>query len=141
MKLAGVLVSLILILSASGALIYFKGPNLFLGFQNNNASPSLSKGGPITKPPATFALNLDSPDNNLLVFNKNLIISGNTNPNASVLISTLSNDSVITSKPDGTFSTDLTLDPGENNLKVVVFDKNGDSRSQERTIYYSKDKI
>ncbi len=138
MKIASVLFSLILVITL-GAVAYFGGFNSLI--QSNSSKTSLGSGGPITKPPASFALKLDSPDDNQLVFSQDLVISGSSLPNLPILISSPTKDQVITTKPDGSFSNDFTLDPGLNELKITIFDKTGEPRTQQRTIYYSKEKI
>lgn len=105
------------------------------------ASRSGPPGGPVTVLPKSLRIDLGTPDDNLLTFQSSLIVSGSTLPNLLVLISTQSQDSVVESKKDGSFSTVIKLEEGVNNLTVVVFDGSGDSRSMERTIYYSKEKI
>lgn len=97
--------------------------------------------GPITKPPKTLRLDLDHPDQDLLTYSSSIIISGQTAAKKEVLISTDTNDLVIKSKPDGYFSTVLDLDEGLNRITVVVFDANGEFKSAERAVYYSKEKL
>ncbi len=103
--------------------------------------PASPPGGPVTVLPKSLRIDLDQPDDNLLTFQSSLIVSGSTLPNLLVLISTQSQDSVVESKKDGSFSTVIQLEEGVNNLTVTVFDQGGDSRSAERTVYYSKEKI
>lgn len=107
---------------------YQKPNNLFLN-------------GPVTTPPKSLRLDLDQPDDDSLTFQPAIIISGQTAPLANVLISTDTFDTVIESKIEGSFSTVLNLDEGINKITAVVFDSTGDSRSAERTVYYSKEKI
>lgn len=107
---------------------YQKPQNLFLN-------------GPVTTPPKTLRLDLDQPADDLLTFQSSIIVSGQTAPGVNVLISTDTDDLVIKSKTDGSFSTVLNLDEGVNRIMAVVFDPIGDSRSSERTVYYSKEKI
>lgn len=97
--------------------------------------------GPVTSAPKTLRIDLDQPEENLLSFMPSIIVSGKTGPKNTVLISTDTNDLVIESKADGSFSTVLNLDEGINKIVAVVFDATGDSRSAERTVYYSKEKI
>lgn len=97
--------------------------------------------GPVTSAPVSLTLNVDNPDDNLLTFNPSIVINGKTLPSANVLISTDNEDLVIQSKPDGTFSSDFDLKSGVNEITVAVFDVNGEERTQQRTVYYSKDKI
>ncbi|MBU1000472.1 hypothetical protein KKE78_03710, partial [Patescibacteria group bacterium] len=107
---------------------YQKPKNLFLN-------------GPVTTLPKSLLLNLDQPDQDALSFSSSIIVSGKTGPKKDVLISTDTNDLVIQSKIDGSFSVVLDLDEGINRIAVAVFDLNGDSRVAERTVYFSKEKI
>lgn len=97
--------------------------------------------GPVTTAPKSLRIDLDQPDDNLLVFDPSIIVSGKTAPNNKVLIFTDTKNLVINAKPDGTFSTILNLDEGVNRITTVVFDSQGDSRSAERTVFYSKEQI
>lgn len=98
-------------------------------------------GGPVTTIPTTLTLELLSPEADSLVFQPSVIVSGNTLPNSTVLISSDTQNIVIQSKFDGSFSTVLDLVEGVNNLTVAVFSLNGDQRSVARSVYYSKEKI
>lgn len=97
--------------------------------------------GPVTTLPKSLRLDLDQPDDNTLFFQVTILVSGKTGPLKEVLISTDSQDLVIKSKKDGSFSTEINLDEGENTVTAVVFDSDGDSKSLERTVYYSKEKL
>lgn len=97
--------------------------------------------GPVTTLPKSLRLDLDQPDQDTLSFSGSIIVSGKTGPKKDVLISTETNDLVIQSKVDGSFSTVLNLDEGVNNITVAVFDTTGDSRVAQRTVYFSKEKI
>lgn len=97
--------------------------------------------GPVTTLPKTLILNLDQPDDNILTFESQILVSGKTLPFKEVLISTQSQDLVVLSKKDGSFSTEINLDEGENLVTVVVFDSDGDTKSEEKTVYYSKEKL
>lgn len=102
---------------------------------------NLFTNGPLTTAPKSLRLSLDQPDDDTLTFQSSIIVSGKTAPSSDVLISTETQDLVIKSKTDGSFSTVLKLDEGVNRILVAVFDATGDSRSTERTVYYSKEKI
>ena len=97
--------------------------------------------GPVTTLPKTLRLDLDHPDDMSLTFQSSILVSGQAGPDREVLIFTDSQNLVLKSKNDGSFSVSLNLDEGENRIVAVVFDATGDSRSSERTIYYSKEKI
>ena len=97
--------------------------------------------GPVTTLPKSLRLDLDQPAQDSLITASSILVSGKTGPSKEVLILTDAFDAVIKSKPDGSFSTVLNLDEGVNKITAVVFDATGDSRSAERIVYYSKEKI
>lgn len=132
------ILSHILILTAG--LIFLGGLYYILNIQYQKPK-NLFLNGPVTSPLKNLILNLDQPSDNSLFFQSSIIISGKTSPLADVLISTDTDDLVIRSKPDGSFSTVLNLDEGVSKITVATFDATGDSRSVERTVYYSKEKI
>lgn len=121
-------------------LIFLSGLHYILNIQyQKGENPFLN--GPVTTPPKTLRLDLDHPDDNSLFFENSILVSGKTSPLKEVLIFTDSQNLVISSKKDGSFSLSLNLDEGENNITVAVFDSRGDFRSAERTVYYTKEKI
>lgn len=99
------------------------------------------QGGPVTTPPKSLVLELNQPDPDILSNSASIVVSGKTSPSREILIFTEDNDSVIKSKPDGTFSTVLNLTEGVNKITVAVFDTNGESKSADRTVYFTKEKI
>lgn len=139
-KLSGkhFIISHILILIVG--LIFLGGLYYILNIQYQKSSDPFLY-GPVTSKPKSFTLNLDQPADETLTYQEAILLSGKTGSNMEVLISTDTDDQVIKSKPDGTFSLTLNLDTGVNNIKVVAFDQTGDTRELERTIYYSKEKL
>lgn len=127
-----------LILIAS--LVFLFGLFYILNIQYQKPTSPFSN-GPLTTPPRTLRLDLDHPDDDNLTFQSSIIVSGQTAPLKDVLIFTNAQDLVITSKSDGSFSTILNLDEGVNKIVAAVFDATGDSKSAERTVFYSKEKI
>ncbi len=107
---------------------YKKSSNLFLN-------------GPVTSKPKSFTLTVSQPSDESLIFESSILISGKTGPNMEVLISTDTDDLVIETKSDGSFSQTLNLSEGVNNIKIVAFDITGNSRESDRIVYYSKEKI
>lgn len=99
------------------------------------------KRGPVTRPPATLTLEVSSPDENSLVFEPQILISGKTLPNLQVIISSEYEDIITQVKPDGRFSADFPLKEGVNNIEVVVFDRDGEQKFLKRLVFYSKEKI
>lgn len=128
--------TLILIIS----LAFLTGIYYILNIQHVKPQ-NLFSNGPVTTAPRTLRLDVDQPVDDLLTFQSSTIVSGKTAPGTKVLITTDTEDFVIKSTGNGSFSTVLNLDEGVNNIMIVVFDPTGDSKSNERTIYYSKEKI
>jgi hypothetical protein len=121
-------------------LIFLGGLYYILNLQYRVDSNPFSK-GPLTSAPKTLRLDLDHPDDNSLSFEPSIIISGKTAPLKEILVFTDTQDLVITSKKDGSFSTVLNLGEGVNSITTAVFDSDGDTKSEQRTVYYSKEKL
>jgi hypothetical protein len=97
--------------------------------------------GPVTTVPKTLSLDVNSPDDNSLVYQSSILVTGKASPGYTVLVSGDGSDSVTDAKLDGSFSTSLNLVEGVNNVTIAVFDKTGEEKSITRTIYYSKEKL
>lgn len=128
------------ILILTSGLIFLGGLYFILNPQYQKPE-RLLRNGPVTTPPKTLRLDLDQPDQDLLSYSSSIVISGKTGPANLVLISTDTDDLVIKSQPDGSFSTVLNLNEGVNRITAVSFDATGDFRSSERMVYYSKEKL
>ncbi|RJP46531.1 MAG: hypothetical protein C4584_01470 [Armatimonadetes bacterium] len=104
--------------------------------------PSLTSGFfPVTREPVSLMLNLSSPENNLLVFDPNLLIQGTSSPNSMIIITTSKEDFSLEPDNQGYFSYTLELEQGLNEFSITAFDVLGNSKSSERVVYYSKEKI
>lgn len=132
------IVSHFLILAVS--LIFLSGLYYILNIQYQPSKKPFVY-GPVTTLPKTLTLDLDHPEDNSLIFQDSIIVSGQTSPSKEVLIFTESRDLILTSKKDGSFSTVLNLDEGVNHIVVAVFDAKGETKSAEITVYYSEEKI
>lgn len=95
----------------------------------------------LTSEPASLTLEVNSPEDDLLIFKDEALVSGKTQANMSVLISSNDHDQVIKANSSGSFSADFPLELGVNNITVVVFDDSGDLRTVEKVVFYSKEKI
>lgn len=144
MKLKDKLSSSHFILSMTSILIiglaFLAGLYYILNIQYQKPQ-NLFSNGPVTTPPRTLRLDLDQPVDDSLIFQSSIIVAGQTAPGINVLITTDTNDLVIKSAGNGSFSTVLNLDEGVNKIMVAIFDSIGDSKSVTRTVYYSKEKI
>lgn len=135
MRILIVLLSAILLLSL-GFLIftYYRGhfqPSLTI----------LTSTGPVTQEPVSLTLNLASPDDNLLVFDPDILIEGKTTPGSTALLSFDDNDQVINVNNTGDFSATAKLQSGINQFIITVFDESGNTKTEERTVFYSTEKI
>lgn len=127
--------SLILIL---GLLFLF---GLYYFLNTDSKGFSYQQKGPVTTPPKSLKIDLETPLDDTLTFDSTILVSGKTAPSSEVLIFIQTYDAVVRSRSDGYFSTVVKLDEGTNHITAVVFDASGDSRSAERNVYYSKEKI
>lgn len=97
---------------------------------------SLISSAPVTSEPISLSLNLSSPDNNLLVFDSDILVSGKTSSQATLILSLDEDDFAMEVDTSGNFSSTLKLKNGVNHLIVTVFDHQGNSKSESRTIYF-----
>ncbi len=96
---------------------------------------------PVTSKPTSLILNLSAPDDNKLVFKPELLIEGSSAQNSVVLLSTNNSDEVLKLSNNGSFSHTLMLDEGVNQITINTFDSAGNSKTETRTVYYSKEEI
>ncbi len=96
---------------------------------------------PLSKDPVSLSLNLTSPENNQLVFDPKIKVEGKTSPKATVVMSAENLDQALEADGGGDFSTTLTLIPGVNEITILTLDEQGNTKTEERTVYYSKEKI
>lgn len=116
---------------------------IYLYFQVQSKVPTsaLLNSWPVTSEPVSLTLNLSSPEDNMLVFDTDLLLQGKTSPQAVVVLSLNDTDEAIEASSQGSFSTTLKLEEGINQVSVTVFDSLGNSKSIDRTIYYSEEKL
>lgn len=77
-------------------------------------------------------LEVGSPTNGITVSKPNLQVSGRTNADAEVFI----NEVELRADGQGNFSTNLTLEEGENVIVVTAVDEEGNFAEQELTVTY-----
>jgi hypothetical protein len=114
-------------------------------FLNNYLNPKVQTNwmskGPVTSKPVSFELQINSPDDETISFDRTILISGKTTPQAVVIISTPSQDQIADANLLGGFSKEISLDPGLNVLYISSFDLQGNSKQIKKTIYYSAEKL
>ena len=82
-------------------------------------------------------LQIDSPKDEDVIATKIVTITGKTNPDAIIVITTSSNDQVVTPAVNGSFSTTAVLDSGENVIEIRAIAKNGEETKVIRTVTVS----
>ena len=82
-------------------------------------------------------LNIISPEDNLLVSNSHLNISGNTISNSQIVISTPTENFTGQTDQDGLFNIPIILDAGLNIIKISSIDTEGNQLDTEINITYS----
>jgi hypothetical protein len=88
---------------------------------------------------SNLLLTIAEPGDEKVVENKVITLSGQTNPDSTVIVITESNQEVLKPTKMGAFSTTLTLTDGQNLIKVVSYSTNGESTSKDITVTYSKE--
>lgn len=119
------------------------GATFYLYF-SINASPYEKSNGltiPVTQEPVSLILNLSSPDDNVFTTSSEALVQGKTSPRADIIVSTEKEDFVLEVSSSGSFSATIRLTEGVNSIEVSAFDDLGNNKEEQRTVYYSKEKI
>jgi hypothetical protein len=137
MKQERVILSFIMVLIGllvAGGLFYF--------YQSTkNVSPStttiVNRITPTPTPEPKLYLSLNQPSDEQVVSSKTLVISGKTNPGATLIIITDADQQVIQPSSQGDFSTTVALDDGQNLIEMQSILPTGETIMIKRTITYS----
>lgn len=121
------------------ALLFFAA--LYYILYQDKFQPTLYNYNPVTREPVSLFLEIANPEDEILVHEESLLISGKTGPEFAVIISGNNSDSGLVSGKDGQFSKIFNLTPGTNILEITSFDPEGNYKSVTRSIYYSEEKL
>lgn len=88
-------------------------------------------------PKPTIFLVLNEPNNEIVVSNKTLTVSGKTNPEATIIIITDSDQLVLKPSSQGDFSTTITLASGQNLIRIRAVTPNAETITADRTVTFS----
>lgn len=124
---------LILGLAFFGGLYFILYPERFV------ASPA-NEYLPVTKDPVSLFLEITSPEDDILVNDGNLVISGKTSSDAAVIISSQTSDAALQSDNNGQFSKVFPLALGANIIEINAFDKEGNSKIVTKSVFYEEAK-
>ena len=102
---------------------------------------NIQRYNPVTKEPVSLFLEITSPEDDILVSDANLVISGNTTPNATLIISSNQNDVGLEASKNGEFSRVFPLTPGANIIEINAFDSEGNIKTITKSVYFTEEKI
>ena len=103
-------------------------------------TPSLSSLSP-TDIPSSLFLTVESPKEEEVFDKKTVPISGKTEKDAIVIISTNTNDEVITPAGNGDFSTTATIENGQNQITIIAVAPNGEEKKIVKTLTFSTEEF
>jgi len=121
---------LILSLAFFGGLYYILYPERFRG--------AVTEYLPVTKEPVSLFLEITSPEDDILVTDGNLIVSGKTRPDSAVIISNNITDAALQSNSSGEFSKVFSLAPGPNIIEINTFDPDGNSKTIIKSVFFEE---
>ena len=137
MKQERVILSFIAVLIgllAAGAAFYFYQSGRTISTSNQ---VTINAPTPTPTPRSTVYLTLENPDDESLSDSKTLMINGKTTPGATVIIYTDSAQQVLQPTSLGDFSTTLTLENGQNLIKMTAILPTGETTTIQRTVTYT----
>jgi Glucodextranase, domain B len=95
----------------------------------------------ITLPPPTVTLSIDQPTDESIVTTRSITINGKTNPDATIVVNTATDDQVTTPTANGTFSLTVNIDDGENEITITAINAKGEEITKKLTITYSTEEF
>lgn len=91
-----------------------------------------------TKPPQpAFSLTISTPEDEDVVTSKTVKVAGKTNKDATVVVSTDTDDQVLTPAQDGSFNGTVTIGNGQNIIHFLAIAPDGQEIKITKTITYS----
>ncbi len=110
-------------------------------YLHGGSSDEWKKRALLTQAPKSLTLDINSPDEDSLLFDKSILVSGSTSPGAVLIITINGTDLAFESNKKGDFSKILTLLPGVNNISITALDSKGGSKTVDKVVYFSEEKI
>ena len=92
---------------------------------------------PTPTPSSSVFITIEKPKDEEVTDERIMTISGKTVPAAKIVILTESNEEAAVAASNGNFSTEITLDNGENLIEVSSIAKNGEIAKTKLTVTYS----
>lgn len=104
---------------------------------NNGTTSSTISPTPSVIAAATNALTIMDPQDGEVVMTDKVTLRGKTSPGANIVISTEKTDVLTAADDSGSFSSDVSLLSGANDIQVVSFNTSGDRSDTQLTVVYS----
>lgn len=96
---------------------------------------------PSAQPSASQALVLNAPDEGTVSLEKEIVITGNTQPESFVVVANSVNENITTADNTGTFSSKVILNEGGNILSVFAIQEDGTVNKVDRSVAYLTEKL
>ncbi|MBI4130514.1 hypothetical protein HY468_04310 [Candidatus Roizmanbacteria bacterium] len=114
-----------LILGGVVALMFTRLPQQLLGINSAEISPTPNPTQPPLPSPflseEALTIEVVFPEDQALTHEEKMTVSGKTKPGASVVVTSPTDEMVTNAKDDGTFSAEITLSEGANELFITGF--------------------
>lgn len=121
------------------ALLFFAGLYYILYQDKFTLSPSNYI--PVTKEPVSLFLEVGTPEDDILVYEDNVLVTGRTGPDSPVIISTQNTVTGFQSGRDGQFSKVIELSQGPNDVEITAFDDEGNLKTVTKQVFYSEEEL
>jgi len=124
------------ILVAAGAFYFYQTTKIVSTSDTKSVSLSASI-TPTQFPKPAVVLSIDAPKDEDVIDTKTVTITGKTNPDVVIVVTTSTNDQVVTPAANGNFSTTAILGSGENAIEIRAIAQNGEETNVTRTVTVS----
>lgn len=122
-----------------GAIVSFGIYTAQTAIKKQQAQTAVSEEQPTLEPTpqVSHTLSIIEPVNESISNQEEITITGSTTPNAVITIIAEENEYLLTADAEGTFSAEIILVSGANNITVTAFDESGNRAEQLITVVYS----
>lgn len=103
--------------------------------------PTITISNPTPTPQANIFISLAQPADESVVDKRSLTITGKTNPDATIVLNSQTDDQVVTPSSSGNFSITTTLDDGENVFTLTAINNVGEETTKTFTVTYSTEEF
>ncbi|MCX6726071.1 MAG: hypothetical protein NT052_02035 [Candidatus Shapirobacteria bacterium] len=115
--------------------------NKSLKNESSTQKTAITENGPITNEEEKIFLKILSPDDNSLVNQNKIKITGKTFANVNIAIISEKNENILQSDEQGQFTQEVSLVSGSNEVKISAFDNEGNEAQKTLNLVYSTAEI